>query len=282
MFFTPALAAAECANPGPPVHAYDAPTLMIDPGVPAARWRRPNSRAQKNVPFSVMSTTVRHALGDMSSDGHREVGGRVVHQHGRQTERVDGGIERRADRLGIADVARDREHRRPERCRSLRAPRRGALPCGSRSTIDAPSRANSAAIALPSPVPAFFQRMTAAGVKVGAPHDLGDRLAAAWTLLNRRNHRKVLVVDDRAAYFGGMNLIDPNEALAKGAKHPLQKSAGWRDVHVRLVGPQVLDVAESFERSWRAEHHKPNRRRSKTYRRALLAATTTRKYSLFR
>ena len=68
-FFTPALAAAECAKPGPPVHAYDAPTLMIDPGVPAARWRRPNSRAQRNVPLSVMSTTVRHALGDMSSAG---------------------------------------------------------------------------------------------------------------------------------------------------------------------------------------------------------------------
>src|SRR4029077_3399199 len=69
MFFTPALAAAECAKPGPPVHAYDAPTLMIEPGVPAARWRRPNSREHRNVPLSVMSTTVRHALGDMSSVG---------------------------------------------------------------------------------------------------------------------------------------------------------------------------------------------------------------------
>src|SRR5437879_12786494 len=69
MFFTPALAAAECAKPGPPVHAYDAPTLMIDPGVPAARCLRANSRAQKKVPFNVMSTTVRHAFGDMSSAG---------------------------------------------------------------------------------------------------------------------------------------------------------------------------------------------------------------------
>src|SRR6516165_577386 len=68
-FFTPAFAAAECTNPGPPVHAYDAPTLMIDPGVCAAMWRRPNSRQHTNVPFSVMSTTVRHAFGDMSSAG---------------------------------------------------------------------------------------------------------------------------------------------------------------------------------------------------------------------
>src|SRR5580693_6463406 len=69
MFFTPALAAAEWANPGPPVQAYDAPTLTMEPGVPALRWRRANSRAMKNVPLSVMSTTVRHALGDMSSAG---------------------------------------------------------------------------------------------------------------------------------------------------------------------------------------------------------------------
>src|ERR1041385_1208660 len=69
MFLTPALAAAEWAKPGPPVQAYDAPTLMIEAGVPAARWRRANSRAVKNVPLRVMSTTVRQALGEMSSAG---------------------------------------------------------------------------------------------------------------------------------------------------------------------------------------------------------------------
>src|SRR3954451_15767886 len=69
MFLTPAFAAAECANPGPPVHAYDAPTFTTEPGVPSTKCRRANSRAQKNVPFKVMSITVRHAFGDMSSAG---------------------------------------------------------------------------------------------------------------------------------------------------------------------------------------------------------------------
>ena len=62
MFFTPALAAALCAKPGPPVHAYDAPMLTIDPGVAATRCRRVNSREQKNVPFNVMSMTVRNSF----------------------------------------------------------------------------------------------------------------------------------------------------------------------------------------------------------------------------
>ena len=43
--------------------------LTIEPGVPAAMCRRANSREQKNVPLSVMSTTVRQAFGDMSSAG---------------------------------------------------------------------------------------------------------------------------------------------------------------------------------------------------------------------
>jgi hypothetical protein len=42
---------------------------MIAPLVPAAMWRRPNSREQKKVPFSTMSTTVRQPFGLRSSAG---------------------------------------------------------------------------------------------------------------------------------------------------------------------------------------------------------------------
>ena len=33
-------------------------------------------------------------------------------------------------------------------------------------------------------------------------------------ILNRRNHRKLLVIDDTVAYFGGMNLVDTSSAAA--------------------------------------------------------------------
>lgn len=68
-FFTPAFAAAEWAYPGPPVQAYEAPTLTMEPAVPAARCRRPNSRVMNQVPVSVMSRTARQAFGDKSSAG---------------------------------------------------------------------------------------------------------------------------------------------------------------------------------------------------------------------
>ncbi len=119
--------------------------------------------------------------------------------------------------------------------------------------------------------PALFAELAAAGVKVHAFHSLLYALRN-WSfleILNRRNHRKLLVVDDRIAYFGGMNIIEtapprrtePREAAEIG---------GWRDVHVRMTGPQVADVAESFDRSWQRAHHEPIDRRPRAYRRVRL------------
>src|SRR5262245_24191364 len=53
----------------------------------------------------------------------------------------------------------------------------------------------------------FFQHMQEAGVKLHAFHSFWEvfRRFPALRFLNRRNHRKLLVVDERAAYFGGMN-----------------------------------------------------------------------------
>src|SRR5436190_7903590 len=152
-FFTPALAAAEWTKPGPPVHAYDAPTLMIEPGVPAAMCRRPNSRAPRNVPFSVMSITVRHALGDMSSAGTGKLAAALFTSTlGRPSSASDASNAAAtwsasrmshptvSTRAPIASIAA----RPASRCSGLRL----AI------TIAAPARANSAAIALPMPVPA--------------------------------------------------------------------------------------------------------------------------------
>lgn len=120
---------------------------------------------------------------------------------------------------------------------------------------------------------AFFGELAAAGVKVHVHQTIWDSLfrQRSWRLLNRRNHRKLLIVDEHAAYFGGMNLIDPVEALQASGAANLPTSAGWRDVHVRLVGSQAHDVAESFHRSWRREEHQLNRIPPRAYRRGLLS-----------
>ena len=143
MFFTPAFAAALWAKPGPPVHAYDAPTLTIDPGVPASRCRRANSRAQKNVPLSVMSTTVRHALGDMSSAGTGKLAAALLISTPGRPYAV--GRRRRTRPRS----ARGRGCRSPRWCTGAPSAATASWPASRCSglrlaiTIDAPRRANS-------------------------------------------------------------------------------------------------------------------------------------------
>ncbi len=102
---------------------------------------------------------------------------------------------------------------------------------------------------------AYFDRLARGGVQVHAFHAIRDH----WfkldfiRILNRRNHRKLLVVDDRVAYFGGMNIVDQRGLITPEdtkAKH-LPASAGWRDLHVRLVGPQQAEIAAAMDYLWR-------------------------------
>ena len=119
---------------------------------------------------------------------------------------------------------------------------------------------------------AFFADMQRAGVKVHAYHTLleGIRRLKPLSFLNRRNHRKLLVVDDCAAYFGGMNIIDNIEHAFQAKAAPRPTSSGWRDVHLRLAGPQQHELAESFERSWRRAHRESVPRRTRAASRAQL------------
>jgi cardiolipin synthase len=69
--------------------------------------------------------------------------------------------------------------------------------------------------------------------------------------IQRRNHRKLLVVDERAAYLGGFNIHAESSRAAMG-------DAAWRDAHVRLTGPVVDEAARLFDayaahRYYRAE-----------------------------
>ncbi len=69
-----------------------------------------------------------------------------------------------------------------------------------------------------------------------------------------------------------MNVVDTTRSLGPRSSPDLPGSSGWRDVHLRLTGPQQREVAESFERSWRRAHGEPIARRPRAYRHAQLAA----------
>jgi len=61
--------------------------------------------------------------------------------------------------------------------------------------------------------------------------------------LSHRDHRKIIVVDDRVAFAGGLNIADDYAAVEDGG-------VGWHDMHCRVTGPVVLDLARMFRRNW--------------------------------
>lgn len=61
--------------------------------------------------------------------------------------------------------------------------------------------------------------------------------------INFRNHRKVMVVDGREAFVGGLNLGDEYVVQT-------ERFGRWRDTHVVVRGPAVQTLQLSFARDW--------------------------------
>jgi cardiolipin synthase A/B len=79
-----------------------------------------------------------------------------------------------------------------------------------------------------------------AGVR--AERFLPPRLVPPSLSLNCRNHRKILVVDSSVAYIGGMNLGGREVGGSTGRR--------MSDIHFRLRGPIVAQLAEVFADDW--------------------------------
>ncbi len=60
---------------------------------------------------------------------------------------------------------------------------------------------------------------------------------------NLRNHRKIVVVDGKVAFTGGVNIGDEYTGRKK-------KVGPWRDTHLRIMGPAVHHLQEIFAEDW--------------------------------
>ncbi|CAN7172558.1 cardiolipin synthase [Massilia sp. LjRoot122] len=87
---------------------------------------------------------------------------------------------------------------------------------------------------------AQIDAMKAAGVQVQRYHK-----PVWWKLarLNNRTHRKLLVIDGKVGYTGGVGIADQWRGNAQDEKH-------WRDTHFRIEGPVVGQVQAVFNDNW--------------------------------
>jgi len=70
-----------------------------------------------------------------------------------------------------------------------------------------------------------------------------ERCGHAFTRLNRRNHRKVCIIDQTIAYVGSFNVSQVHFARTQGG-------AGWHDSGVRIQGLDLSQLSEAFQRAW--------------------------------
>jgi len=61
--------------------------------------------------------------------------------------------------------------------------------------------------------------------------------------LNNRTHRKILVVDGRVGFTGGVGIADLWKGRAQDPDH-------WRDIHFRVEGPVVAQFQAAFNDNW--------------------------------
>jgi phosphatidylserine/phosphatidylglycerophosphate/cardiolipin synthase-like enzyme len=71
------------------------------------------------------------------------------------------------------------------------------------------------------------------------------------------HHEKLVVIDDRIAYVGGIDLTDLGGDRLDSRRHPSRAAVGWHDVATRIEGPAVQDVARHFAGRWTAVTGRP-------------------------
>jgi cardiolipin synthase len=86
-----------------------------------------------------------------------------------------------------------------------------------------------------------YRRLRYAGVPVA--RFLHSPLPWRMPVINLRSHKKLLIVDGRIAFTGGLNIGDEN-VLRDRPRHPVQ------DIHFAFEGPVVAQLSAAFAEDW--------------------------------
>lgn len=106
---------------------------------------------------------------------------------------------------------------------------------------------------------AFFSRLTDAGIKVLEYNPINPVTAKAGWDVNQRDHRKLLIVDGRIAFLGGINIssVYSGGSFSSHSKTRPNGDLPWRDTDLRIEGPVVADLQKLFIGTWTAQKGEP-------------------------
>ncbi|HET6421478.1 MAG TPA: phospholipase D-like domain-containing protein [Geobacteraceae bacterium] len=93
----------------------------------------------------------------------------------------------------------------------------------------------------------YFRRLERVGVRC-LPFNRPAFRRLHW--LDKRDHRKVAVIDGKTAFLGSLNIGDEYAGYGENTKR-------WRDVGLRLDGPSVAELMKIFRLTWEKEDGNP-------------------------
>lgn len=106
----------------------------------------------------------------------------------------------------------------------------------------------------------FFEHLKSGGMQVLEFNPVNPLVGnkKEW-LLNNRDHRKLLVIDGRIAFVGGINI---SESYSSGPSTRLARkkgvnTLGWRDTHLQIEGPVVAEFQKLFMDTWAKQKGEP-------------------------
>jgi len=88
----------------------------------------------------------------------------------------------------------------------------------------------------------FWEELRLEDIKIRASHPF------KWTAplyYVHRDHRKLIVVDSKRAFTGGLNIANEYSGF-----HVRRRSRGWRDTGILVEGPIVNELFDTFKKSW--------------------------------
>jgi cardiolipin synthase len=88
----------------------------------------------------------------------------------------------------------------------------------------------------------FWADLRASGIQIKASRPFKWESPLRYV---HRDHRKLLIIDGKTAFTGGLNIANEYRGY-----HLLKKKRGWRDTGIFLEGPIAGKLMEEFAKSW--------------------------------
>ncbi len=106
---------------------------------------------------------------------------------------------------------------------------------------------------------AFFEQLAEAGINLVEFNPVNPLTAKAGWDVNQRDHRKLLVVDGKIVFLGGINI---SSVYSGGSFRPASRvrpggGLPWRDTDLEIEGPVVAEFQKLFLETWEKQKGAP-------------------------